>query len=104
MALLQKSLEEPLLSRQQSSVCRDILRAAQLNEALRSLALITQTLSHNPDKGDEQIVSATMIRNYLESEIKRVLNEIKTPKIITESEAKDTSTDSGKALKVSPSK
>lgn len=87
MAILQSALVEPLLSRQQSAVIRNIACAAQMNEALKSLKLIEGELS------TDQLAMPTAepiahIRNYLKAEITRVLMQIKIPaKAVLDSKA-----------------
>lgn len=78
MAILQSALVEPLLSRQQSAVVRNIACAAQLNEALKSLVLMKDQLS------TDQLALPTAepiihIEQYLKAEITRVLMQIKLP-------------------------
>lgn len=78
MAILASALVEPLLSRQQSAVVRNIACAAQLNEALKSLMLMKVTLStdHGLMPDAEPMI---LIEQYLKAEITRVLMQIKLP-------------------------
>lgn len=79
MALLQSALVEPLLSRQQVAVLRDIARAAQMNEALKSIKLIEVELTDQKAFGQAAVSPLIPIREYLTAEITRVLMQIKVP-------------------------
>lgn len=87
MAILQGALVEPLLSRQQIAVVREIAHAAQLNEALIAIQKLDLTKVSIPT-GHAIGVKATVSENenirqpiidYLQAEIIRVLMQIKTP-------------------------
>lgn len=80
MAILKSALEEPLLSRQQVVVLRDIARAAQLNQGLMDIRRIEDALnSCKPSNGQARAIAPDLVK-YLESEIERVLMQIKVPK------------------------
>jgi len=90
MAILQSALVEPLLSRQQTAVLRDIARAAQLTEALKSLKLMETELS------TDQLAMPTAqttgsLSKYLKAEITRVLMQIKVPALAVSDSKADTS-------------
>jgi len=79
MSILQSALVEPLLSRQQAAVIREIARAAQLNEALVVIRKINiATVSETTALSSPQ-TSTKLLQDYLESEIKKVLMQIKIP-------------------------
>jgi len=80
MAILQSALVEPLLSRSQTAVIRDIARVTQLNEALKGLILIKQSFDSN-QLAKPTVTSILAIEEYLRAEIIRVLMQIKTPAI-----------------------
>lgn len=81
MALTQKSLEEPLLSRSQSAVCRNIACAAQLAEASKLLSFI-ETITVSTTNGlanSDSTAKVRDIKEYLRLEATRVLMQIKLP-------------------------
>jgi ABC-type polysaccharide/polyol phosphate transport system ATPase subunit len=80
MAILRTALEEPLLSRQQSSVLREIARAAQLNQGLIEVRKVSESLSEGTGL-NQQLTKVKNLTTYLSSEIDRVLSSIKVPKI-----------------------
>lgn len=90
MALTLKSIEEPLLSRQQAAVCRNIACAAQLAEAAKALEnvkILIQTATEQtklPDGNFSETASRSLIKvndilEYLSDEAKRVLMQIRLP-------------------------
>jgi len=88
MAILQSAMVEPLLSRQQTAVIRDIARAAQLGEALGVLDKLSKIVT-------KDIVSKAYnekLSSYLNAEIKRVLMQIKIPVITADANKGDTTT------------
>jgi predicted nucleotide-binding protein (sugar kinase/HSP70/actin superfamily) len=88
MAILQSAMVEPLLSRQQTAVIRDIARAAQLGEALGVLDKLSKIVT-------KDIVSKAYnekLSSYLNAEIKRVLMQIKIPVITADAIKGDTTT------------
>jgi len=86
MPILQKTLEEPLLTRQQVAVVRDIARAAQLAGALKELQMTIQIVSLSHESEPLKVQPITRLANvpnvvaYLKDEVERVLMQIKTPK------------------------
>jgi len=79
MAILKSSLEEPLLTREQSSVVRAIVHAAQIAEAYTAL----QKIISNDDLKQVSNLSISHYQDlsqYLLAETNRVLISIKTPK------------------------
>jgi hypothetical protein len=87
MPILQKTLEEPLLTRQQVAVVRDIARAAQLAGALKELQMTIQIVNPLINESEptkvQPITRLTNVPNviaYLKDEVERVLMQIKTPK------------------------
>ena len=83
MALTQKSLEEPLLSRQQAAVCRDIARAAQITEALKLVIQVSEFIEPKSNAHSEarskEFIKTEALKNYLKAEVERVLMQIKLP-------------------------
>jgi len=89
MAILKSSLEEPLLTREQMSIIRDIAHAAQIAEAYKQLnivkdIIILSTGSTTNWQGQRQVTDEeTMINNitsYLKAEASRTLMQIKIPR------------------------
>jgi len=89
MAILKSSLEEPLLSREQMSIIRDIAHAAQLAEAIKQFNIVTDYLIDPKTKDQWTLSTASKsekeeilenIQNYLKAEINRVLMQIKVPR------------------------
>lgn len=76
MAILKSSLEEPLLTREQTSVIRAIAHAAQISEAIKQLD-ISATIVSNGIATDP---SCANIREYLKAELSRTLTQVKIPK------------------------
>jgi len=98
MAILQRSLEEPLLSRQQMVVVREIAHAAQLNEALIMLNKIDDASKVDQLAKPTAIpLSIDQLKSYLSCEIRRVLMLIKTPKPEATEQSMDNSSLTGKA-------
>lgn len=84
MAILQSALVEPLLSRQQSVVVRDIARVAQLAEAYKSLQNIEDAFMKSLSNGIAKTSltsNCESIKGYLQAEAIRVLMQIKTPTV-----------------------
>lgn len=80
MPILQSVLAEPLLTRQQVAVVRDIARAAQILEALKSLKGIQESFtSNNTSDGTIGLKRSSEIQEYLKAEIMKVLMQIKLP-------------------------
>jgi len=78
MAILQSALVEPLLSRQQSAVMRNIACATQLNEALKGILSLKEIVS----RANNYVVrpyELDPLIDYLSAEIIRVLMQIKIP-------------------------
>lgn len=82
MAILQKSLEEPLLSKAQAKVLRAIAQAGQLAEAKRILIQLGNISYGDSDSfersGRSEIPNLT---KYLDAEISRVLHSVKVPNV-----------------------
>jgi len=99
MAILQRSLEEPLLSRQQMIVVREIAHAAQLNEALLMLNKIDDAskVDQLASKPTAIPLSTDQLKAYLVAEIQRVLMLIKIPKSDATEQSKSVSIAPGKA-------
>lgn len=93
MALIAQSYVEPLLSKRQQQVVRNIACAAQLNEAL---ILFEKTFANNCSanvKGFEPIHKAQQekrkqLSEWLKAEIMRHLMQIKTPDVSVANKAK----------------
>lgn len=81
MAILKSVLDEPLLSRQQAVVLRDIARAAQLSQGLKELQNIEDNLDPKQDDNVLRRSRYLDIQSYLSSEIKRILTQVKVPKL-----------------------
>lgn len=83
MAILKTSYEEPLLSKEQSSVVRAIAHATQLTEALIGIKKMREIIN-SPNNAFEAKSRVNdyfdTTSEYLEAEIKRVLMQIKIPK------------------------
>lgn len=79
MAILKSALEEPLLSRTQTAVLRNIACATQLNEGLRNVKQIKDTMCVLRPGQTETKSPYSEIEDYLKSEINRVLMQIKVP-------------------------
>lgn len=101
MAILQSVLVEPLLSRQQSAVIRNIACVAQLTEALKMLDNTESTMVPRLNaKANSLSPEVTLrIRDYLHAEIIRVLMQIKVPVTSTVQSGADTTTPALKADK-----
>jgi len=89
MAILQSALVEPLLSKQQTAVLRDIARAAQLTEALKSIKLIESEL-FTDRMAMPKAEPISHLSSYLKAEITRVLMQIKVPAIAISDSKADT--------------
>jgi hypothetical protein len=76
MAILKSSLEEPLLTREQTSVIRAIAHSAQIAEAIKQLLIINASITNGVSPSNELID----IENYLKAEALRVLTQVKIPK------------------------
>jgi hypothetical protein len=83
MAIVQASLAEDILSRQERAVIRGIYRASQLHEALVTLDKVTQALQPNGSPYGENPVgnadNAKLLREYLVDGIKMALINTKVP-------------------------
>lgn len=79
MPILQKTLEEPLLTRQQSAVVREIARASQLVEAYKILDSMANLITMNNGLDATSAESINQTKRYLQAESTRVLTQIKTP-------------------------
>lgn len=80
-SIKQTNLTEPLLSRQQIAVVRDIARAIELNNALKEL----ESLKDYSNTGIAALPKTYMdqvdqITKYLNAEINKILMQIKLPK------------------------
>jgi uroporphyrinogen-III synthase len=76
MAILKSSLEEPLLTREQTSVIRAIAHSAQIAEAIKQLGIIDDIMT----KGLVPRHDTSEILDYLKAEASRVLMQIKVPR------------------------
>jgi hypothetical protein len=85
MAILKSSLEEPLLTREQTSVIRAIAHSAQIAEAIKQLSIIKTSITDGITPRNELID----MENYLKAEALRVLTQVKIPKrpVVTTTEA-----------------
>jgi hypothetical protein len=86
MAILKSSLDEPLLTREQMSIIRDIAHAAQIANAIKELTIVKDMIItpgnvnwQANDKYPEQ-EHITNLLNYLKAEASRVLMQIKIPR------------------------
>jgi hypothetical protein len=90
MAILKSSLEEPLLTREQTSIIRAIAHSAQIAEAIKQLSIIDELLTN----GKLPRQNPSELRDYLNAEASRVLMQIKIPKrsvaTTTQADTKDT--------------
>lgn len=90
MAILKSSLEEPLLTREQTSVIRAIAHAAQIAEAVKQLSIIETVIPN----GNMPMAELQDMKEYLKAETYRVLTHVKIPKrlvaIPTKADTKDT--------------
>jgi len=80
MAILKSSFEEPLLTREQSSVVRAIAHAAQLTEAFSALKKTQEIILNEKSMTLSSNDNIPSVLNYLQAEVERVLMQIKTPK------------------------
>jgi len=89
MAILKSSLEEPLLTREQTSVIRAIAHSALIAEAIKQLSIINISIANGETPRNEVID----IESYLKAEALRVLTQVKIPKrsvaTTTEADTKD---------------
>jgi hypothetical protein len=89
MAILKSSLEEPLLTREQTSVIRAIAHSAQIAEAIKQLSIIKTSITDGITPRNELVD----MENYLKAEALRVLTQVKIPKrsvaTTTEADTKD---------------
>jgi len=69
-------LEEPLLTREQTSVIRAIAHSAQIAEALKQISMIESVITN----GVEPRIELTDMKTYLVVEANRVLTQVKIPK------------------------
>lgn len=88
MAILQSALVEPLLSRQQTAVIRDIARATQIGEALVMLDKLSKIIP----KDSESKAYYEKLNSYLGAEARRVLMQIKIPVLTADLTRGDTTT------------
>jgi len=85
MAILQSSLSEEILSRQERAVLRGIYHAAQINEALVAVTRINESLlkmctdNANVRWHDEYKTHYFLMTYYLSSKIQAVLTSTKVP-------------------------
>lgn len=87
MAILKSSLDEPLLTREQMSIIRDIAHAAQIANAIKELTIVQDIIIvpgsnvnwQANDKQPEQ-EHITNLLTYLKAEASRVLMQIKIPR------------------------
>lgn len=80
MAILKSALEEPLLSKQQQAIIREIARIAQLAEALK--AIIQYGEKAWPASGktpSPKAVAYTKLCDYLRGEADKALMKIRIP-------------------------
>jgi hypothetical protein len=78
MPIQKTVLEEPLLSRKQAAVLRDIARAASLTVGLIEVEKVIDSIhpdEHHSSRGRRY----RDLKDYLRSEAERVLMQIKTP-------------------------
>jgi hypothetical protein len=86
MAILKSSLEEPLLTREQMSIIRDIAHAAQIAEAynqaskIKEMMVVIEQQSIGKPKTDSDITNLLNVMAYLKAEALRVLMQIKVPR------------------------
>jgi len=80
MPILQKALEEPLLSHAQVAVVREIARAAQLGQALKELHVLSEVIgSAQSPRWTKTESPIDKLNTYLKSEIAKTLSKIKVP-------------------------
>lgn len=80
MAMLQQSLHEPILTRQQHSVCYEIHRASQIAEAYKNLDATITVLVLESEQGSYPGKDQVMkLRDYLKAEALRILLNCKVP-------------------------
>jgi hypothetical protein len=79
MAIPRSALDEPLLSKKQASVLREIARAAQLYQGLIELDRV-QDIFLTPESRKRGGKLYPDLFHYLQSEISRTLSSIKVPK------------------------
>lgn len=86
MAIVQSSLAEEILSRQERAVLRGIYRASQLAEAIMSLDKVGSVLSDSSAVGPKSGLpfasdntNITELRSYLQQAIKQALVATKVP-------------------------
>jgi len=77
MAILKSSLEEPMLTREQTHVIRAIVHAAQIAEALKALSIIEVTMTN----GVLPTAQVPQLKQYLMDQVNRVLTQVKIPKV-----------------------
>lgn len=76
MAILKNSLEEPMLTREQTHVIRAIVHAAQIAEAIKLMAFIETNMTN----GVLPTAQLSQLRQYLQDQAIRVLTQVKIPK------------------------
>jgi hypothetical protein len=82
MAILKASLEEPLLSRDETIVIRAIAHVAQIAEAYKALQMINDGILK--DQANQCAASNQHLQSlneYLKHKALRVLTQIKIPKV-----------------------
>lgn len=82
MAILQSTLAEEILSRQQRAIVRSIVKASQLNEALVILNKVTEVNYAGQRAAGLKVIHSDNvidIQNYLISSINEVLTNTKVP-------------------------